>query len=90
MTDRIRPYRPAAHELLLARQYEARNYLDEGDIEGAAVEARRIGQLLGEIEAGTQAGPAEGDLLARLTAALILEAAGRAGQRTRFLSQPPS
>jgi uncharacterized protein len=76
VTDRIRPYRPPTHELLLARHYEARNYLDEGDIEGAAVEARRIGLLFDEIASGSQDPPADGDLLARLTGALILEAAG--------------
>ena len=75
VSDRLRPYRPPMHELLLARQYQARNYLDEADLEGAAVEARRIGLLSAEVAAGIVDRPAEGDLLARLTAALILEAA---------------
>jgi uncharacterized protein len=76
LTDRIRPYEPPTHEILLARHYQALDYLDRGDLEGAAVEARRIGHLLDEIAGGSRTPPAKRDLLPALTAALILEAAG--------------
>lgn len=48
--DRVRPYRPAAYERLLSHFYQARNYLELRDMEGALVEARRMERLLDEFQ----------------------------------------
>ncbi len=75
VSDRLAPYRPAPYERLLARVYQARNYLDADDPSGGLVEARRIEQLLDEQEDAdsTRAGSSD-YVLATLTAALAFEA----------------
>jgi hypothetical protein len=45
-SDRVLPYEPGRTERLLIHYYGALNFLRRGDIDGAAVEARRIGFLL--------------------------------------------
>jgi hypothetical protein len=45
-SDRVLPYEPGRTERLLIHYYGALNFLRRGDLEGAAVEARRIGFLL--------------------------------------------
>lgn len=75
-TDRMRPYRPPAHELLLARFYQALNYLERGDLEGALVESRRIAQILDERRDSEDPGIERVAPVAHLLAGLIREAAG--------------
>lgn len=84
VSDRVRPYRPAPYERLLARFYQARNYIDRNDLEGALVEARRIEQLLNEQQdaAGGEV-PAWIPLL-YLTAGIIQEAGGRPEEALRL------
>lgn len=45
-SDRVRPYEPGTAERLLIHFYAALNFLKRGDVEAAAVEARRLGLLL--------------------------------------------
>lgn len=83
-SDRVRPYRPASYERLLARFFQARNYADIGDREGALVEARRIERLLDELQdaAGGQVHPFVPAAYA--TAGLLHEAAGRGDDALRL------
>lgn len=80
--DRIRPYRPGRIERLLIHHYGALNYLSAGDAEEAAVEARRLAQLLGRVDdespawAETRAGRSLRSVLHRVTGAVF----GAAGE----------
>lgn len=74
--DRLLPWTPSPTERLLARHYAMLGFARRGDTGGAAVEARRLVQLLQELDdAGT---PIDRDLRALLdyTAAAVFEAAG--------------
>jgi len=48
--DKVLPYEPGEAERLLIHYYAALNYLRQGDTDGAAVEARRLGYLLERLE----------------------------------------
>jgi hypothetical protein len=75
-SDRVRPYRPAPYERLLARVYQARNYADRGDLEGALVEARRIEALLDELRDANGGEVRVWMPAAYITAGLLQEAGG--------------
>jgi hypothetical protein len=83
-SDRIRPYRPAPHERLLARTFLARNYAERGDLEGAVVEARRIERLLDELQDASGGEVREWIPLTYLTAGLLQEAAGNPDDALRI------
>jgi hypothetical protein len=75
-TDRLQPYRPPYHERLLARFYATLDEVEAGNLEGAAVEARRMEHLIDlERDRDEEAGCAV-DPLATLLAAVVFEAAG--------------
>ncbi len=84
VSDRLRSYRPPAYERLLARHYQIRNYLEEGDGEGALVEARRCEQLLNELQDEAGEGPFPWIPAVYLGAALAHESAGRADDALRL------
>lgn len=84
LSDRIRPYRPLPYERLLARHYQIRNYLEEGDGEGALVEARRCEQLMNELQDAAQGSPIPWIPAVYLSAAIAHEAAGRPDDALRL------
>lgn len=84
ISDRIRSYRPPAYERLLARHYQIRNYLEEGDGEAALVEARRCEQLLNELQDAKGGEPLPWIPAVYLSAALAHEAAGRPDDALRL------
>lgn len=75
-TDRLQPYRPPYHERLLARFYATLDEIDSGDLEGAAVEARRMEQVIQQERDREEAGSSAVEPLATLLAGVVFEAAG--------------
>lgn len=77
-SDRVLPYRPPGTERLLFHYYGALNFLRMGDMEAAAVEARRLSHLL-ELDAA-RAAPEGGrrslHAALRYLAGAVFEAAG--------------
>lgn len=57
INDRVLPYEPGETERLLIHYYNAKNHLGMGDLDGAAVEARRISLLLDRFDAGSEPTP---------------------------------
>ncbi len=84
MSDRIRPYRPASHERLLARVFSARNYAEGGDLEGAVVEARKIERLLDELQDASGGEVRDWIPVTYITAGLIQEAGGNLDDALRI------
>jgi hypothetical protein len=78
VTDRIAPYRPLPYEQVLSRVYQARDFVGIGDRQGALVEARRIEQILIELDdaPADERSSDDGGELGYLTAALIYESSG--------------
>lgn len=73
--DRTLPFEPSPSERLLIPYYSALNYLNRGDTEGAAVEARRLSALLERYRADERADRRLHGLL-RAFAGAVFEAAG--------------
>ena len=74
-SDRALPFEPSPSERLLIPYYSALNYLNRGDTEGAAVEARRLSALLERYRADERADRRLHGLL-RAFAGAVFEAAG--------------
>jgi len=74
-SDRTLPFEPSPSERLLIPYYSALNYLNRGDTEGAAVEARRLGALLERYRTDERADRRLHGLL-RAFAGAVFEAAG--------------
>ncbi len=77
-SDRVLDYYPPPPERLLLHYYAALNYLRTGEPDEAAVEARRLGRLLGEALEGEgfDTPPGAGAALSRFAGA-VFEAAGQ-------------
>lgn len=54
VNDRVLPYEPGETERLLIHYYNAKNHLALGDMDGAAVEARRLSLLLDRFDADSE------------------------------------
>ncbi|HEX7089641.1 MAG TPA: hypothetical protein VF192_05865 [Longimicrobiales bacterium] len=74
-SDRILPFEPSPAERLMIPYYAALNYLGQEDIEGAAVEARRLSALLERYRDDERADARLHGLL-RAFAGAVFEAAG--------------
>src|SRR5690606_10831587 len=74
-SDRALPFQPSPSERLLIPYYAALNYLELGDTEGAAVEARRLSALLERYRTDDRADRRLHGLL-RAFAGAVFEAAG--------------
>jgi len=74
-SDRTLPFEPSPSERLLIPYYSALNYLNRGDTEGAAVEARRLSALLERYRTDERADRRLHGLL-RAFAGAVFEAAG--------------
>src|SRR5690606_14945169 len=74
-SDRALPFEPSPSERLLIPYYSALNYLNRGDTEGAAVEARRLSALLERYRTDERADRRLHGLL-RAFAGAVFEAAG--------------
>ena len=75
LNDRILSYVPSPGEAAMIPYYRAMNHLELGDLDAAAVEARRIGALLEGLDASPERRCGEEAMLRHL-AALIFDAAG--------------
>ncbi|HEY8469185.1 MAG TPA: hypothetical protein VIL18_06060 [Longimicrobiales bacterium] len=74
-SDRILPFEPSPAERLMIPYYAALNYLSLEDVDGAAVEARRLSALLERYRDDERADPRLHGLL-RAFAGAVFEAAG--------------
>jgi uncharacterized protein len=72
--DRVVSYTPTPGEAAMIPYYRMLNYLALGDLDAAAVEARRIGSLLDS--SGTDGRRCQGDAMLQYLAGLVFEAAG--------------
>ena len=75
VSDRALAYTPTATERSMVPYYRMMNYLDLGDVEGAAVEARRMSALLSETR-GSDLRRCRGDAMLNQLAGLVFEKAG--------------
>lgn len=77
VNDYVLPYTPGPTERLFIPFYGALSWLSRGDMDDAAVEARRLAQLLGEASPDSTAGT-DGELrgLLHYVAAAVFDAAG--------------
>jgi hypothetical protein len=76
--DRVLPYMPGHNERLLVHYYAALGYLRRDDLEGAAVEARRLGVLLQQFDAERDPADVSTRAFLRYFAGVVFEAAGEA------------
>ena len=74
--DLVLPYMPGHTERLLVHYYAALGYLHRGDAAGAAVEARRLSQLLEQFDEQRDAGDRSARAFLRYFAGAVFEAAG--------------
>ena len=75
-SDLVLPYMPGHTERLLVHYYAALGYLDRGDVPGAAVEARRLSQLLEQFDDQRDPGDRSTRAFLRYFAGAVFEAAG--------------
>lgn len=75
VSDRALSYTPTATERSMVPYYRMMNYLDLGDADGAAVEARRMSALLSESR-GSDLRRCRGDAMLNQLAGLVFEKAG--------------
>jgi hypothetical protein len=74
--DLVLPYMPGHTERLLVHYYAALGYLKRDDTAGAAVEARRLSQLLEQFDEGRDPGDRSTRAFLRYFAGTVFEAAG--------------
>jgi len=76
--DRALSYVPGQNERLMVHYYGVQSYLRRGDLAGAAVEARRLSNLLERFESGQDDADASTRAVLRYLAGAVFEAAGDA------------
>ena len=74
--DLVLPYMPGHTERLLVHYYGALGYLNRGDVPGAAVEARRMSQLLEQFDENRSDADRSTRAFLRYFAGAVFEAAG--------------
>jgi hypothetical protein len=74
--DRVLPYIPGHNERLLVHYYAALGYIRRNDLEGAAVEARRLSALLQQFDGTRDSADISTRALLRYFAGAVFEAAG--------------
>lgn len=82
MNDRALDYVPGDNERLLARYYGAMAYLRRGDLEGAAVEARRLSYMLAQLDEKRETRDVQTRAFLRYFAGSVFEAAGESNDAT--------